>query len=83
MLFPSVGCYMLINTEAIICFILFSHKFYDRSYGSYMIYSSNFDLRIGFKVYNSYALLPLIKYIIFIWVALTWFHLPAQAPIVS
>jgi len=25
---------MLRNTEAIICFILFSHQFYDRSYGS-------------------------------------------------
>jgi len=27
MLFPSVGGYMLKNTEAIICFILFSHQF--------------------------------------------------------
>jgi len=25
------------NTEAIICFIFFSHQFSDRSYGSYMI----------------------------------------------
>jgi len=37
MLFPSVGGYMLKDTEAIICFILFSHQFYDRSYGSSMI----------------------------------------------
>jgi len=28
MLFPSVGGYMLKNTEAIICFILFSTKRY-------------------------------------------------------
>jgi len=27
MLFPSVGGYMLKNTEAIICFILFFHLF--------------------------------------------------------
>jgi len=33
---------MLKNTEAIICIILFSHQFYDRSYGSYM-QSSDFD----------------------------------------
>jgi len=37
MLFPSVGGYMLKNTEAIICFILFSNQFSDNSYGSYMI----------------------------------------------
>jgi len=44
MLFTSVGGYMLKkNTEVIICFILFSHRFYDRSYDSYMIKSSDFD----------------------------------------
>jgi len=37
MLFPRVGGYMLKNTEALICFILFSYQFFDRSYGSYMI----------------------------------------------
>jgi len=37
MIFPSVEGYMLKNTEAIICFILFSHQFSDRFYGSYMI----------------------------------------------
>jgi len=37
MLFPSVGGYMLKNTEAIICFMLFFHQFSDRSCGSYMI----------------------------------------------
>jgi len=37
MLLSSVGGYMLKNTEAIICFILFFHQFFDRSYGSYMI----------------------------------------------
>jgi len=37
MLFPSVGGYMLTNTEAINCFILFSNQFSDRSYGSYII----------------------------------------------
>jgi len=37
MLFPSVGGYMLKNTEAIICLILFLHQFSDRSYGSYII----------------------------------------------
>jgi len=26
----------MLDTEAIICFILFSYQFYDRSYGSYM-----------------------------------------------
>jgi len=35
MVFPIV--YMSENTEAIICFILFSNQFSDRSYGSYMI----------------------------------------------
>jgi len=42
---------MLKNTEAIICFILFSHQFYDRFYGSYMIYSSDFD-KIKFETQN-------------------------------
>jgi len=50
MLFSSLGGYMLTKhrsynlfhiifppTEAIICFILFSHQLYNRSYGSYMI----------------------------------------------
>jgi len=32
-----------------ICFILFSHQFSDRSYGSYMIKSSDFD-KIKFKI---------------------------------
>jgi len=36
-LFPSEEGYMLKNTEAIVCFILFSHQFFDRSNGSYMI----------------------------------------------
>jgi len=31
------------KTEAISCFILFSHQFSDRSYGSYVIESSDFD----------------------------------------
>jgi len=34
------------NTEAIICFVLFSHQFSDRSYGSYMIN------KIKFKIQN-------------------------------
>jgi len=34
---------MLKHAQAIICFILFSHQFSDRSYGSYMMYSSDFD----------------------------------------
>jgi len=34
---------MLKNTEVVICFILFTHKFSDRFYGSYMIESSDFD----------------------------------------
>jgi len=42
MLFPSIGGYMLKDTEAIICFILFSHQFSDRSYGTCMIQSSGF-----------------------------------------
>jgi len=42
MFFPRVGGYMLKSTEAIICFILFNHQFSDRSYGSYMIKSSDF-----------------------------------------
>jgi len=37
MLFTSVAGYMLKNTEALICFILFSHHFSDCSYGNYMI----------------------------------------------
>jgi len=37
------------NTEAITCFILFTHKFFDRSYGSYMIQSSDFD-KIKFEI---------------------------------
>jgi len=37
MLFPSVEGYMLKNTEAIICCILFSNQISDRSYGSYII----------------------------------------------
>jgi len=36
-LFPSVGGYMLKNTESIICFILFAQQFSDRSHGSCMI----------------------------------------------
>jgi len=40
-IFPSVGGYMLKNHVDIICFILFSHQFSGRSYGSYMI-STNF-----------------------------------------
>jgi len=40
MLFTSVGGYMLKkNTKVTICFILLCHRFYDRSYGSYMIQS--------------------------------------------
>jgi len=39
------------NTEALICFILFSHQFSDRSYGSYMIYSTDFD-KIKFEIQN-------------------------------
>jgi len=39
------------NTEAIICFILFSHQFFDHSYGSYMIYSSDF-YKIIFAIQN-------------------------------
>jgi len=31
------------NTEAIIGFTLFFHQFFDRSYGRYMIQSSDFD----------------------------------------
>jgi len=42
---------MLKNTEAINCFILFPHQFYDRSYGSYMIQSSDFD-KIKFEIQN-------------------------------
>jgi len=42
---------MLKNTEAIICFILFSHQFSDRSYGSFMIQSSDFD-KIKFEIEN-------------------------------
>jgi len=42
---------MLKNTEAIVCFILFSHQFFDRSYGSYMIQSSDFDI-IKFEIHN-------------------------------
>jgi len=37
MLFQGVGGYMLKNTEAIICFILFYYHVSDRSYDSYMI----------------------------------------------
>jgi len=36
-LFPSLGGFMLKNTEAIICFMLFSYQFSDRFYDSYMI----------------------------------------------
>jgi len=39
------------NTEVIICFILFSYQFSDRSYGSYMIQSSDFD-KIKFEIQN-------------------------------
>jgi len=39
------------NAEAIICFILFFHQFFDRSYGSYMIQSSDFD-KIKFEIQN-------------------------------
>jgi len=42
---------MIKNTEAIICFILFSHKFSDRSYGSNMIESSDFD-KIKYEIQN-------------------------------
>jgi len=52
MLFASVGGYMSKNTEATICFINFrtnlpivpmAAKWFDRSYGRYMIESSDFD----------------------------------------
>jgi len=36
------------NTEAIVCFILFSHQFCDRSYGSK---SSDFD-KFDFEIQN-------------------------------
>jgi len=49
MIFPIV--YMLKNTEAIICFILFSNQFSDRSNGSYIIKSSDFD-KIKFEILN-------------------------------
>jgi len=39
------------NTEAIIGFILFSYQFSDRSYGSYMIQSSDFD-KIKLEIQN-------------------------------
>jgi len=39
------------NTEAIISFILFSDQFSDRSYGSNMIQSSDFD-KIKFEIQN-------------------------------
>jgi len=42
---------MLKNIEALICFILFSHQFSDRSYGSYMIQSTDFD-KIKFEIQN-------------------------------
>jgi len=42
---------MLRNTETIICFILFSHQFYNRFYGSYMIKSSDID-KIKFEIQN-------------------------------
>jgi len=37
MIFPMVKYNMSKNTEAIICFILFSHQFFDLSYGSFMM----------------------------------------------
>jgi len=37
------------NTKAIIYFILFSYQFSDRSYGSYMIQSSDID-KIKFEI---------------------------------
>jgi len=49
MIFPIVGGYVLKNTEAINGFILFSHQFSDRFYGSYMIESSDFD-KIKFEI---------------------------------
>jgi len=51
MIFPIVKGKMSKNTKAIICFILFSHHFSDRSYGSYMIQSSDFD-KIKFEIQN-------------------------------
>jgi len=39
------------NTEAMICFVLFSHQFSDRFYGSYMIQSSDF-YKIKFEIEN-------------------------------
>jgi len=39
------------NIEAITCFKLFSHQFSDRSYGSFMIQSSDFD-KIKFEIQN-------------------------------
>jgi len=56
MIFPIV--YMSENTEAIICFILFSHIFSDRSYGSYMIQSSAFD-KIKFEIKNYLKMLAM------------------------
>jgi len=41
------------NPEAIICFIIFSHQFSDRSYGSYIKESSDFD-KIKFEIQNSF-----------------------------
>jgi len=51
MLLPSVEGYMLKNTEAIICFILLSQQFSDRSYGSYMVWPSDYD-KIKFEIQN-------------------------------
>jgi len=48
MLFTSVGGYMLKNTEAIICFILFFHQFSYRSNGSY-IYSRPISIKFNSK----------------------------------
>jgi len=42
---------MFKNTEAIICFLLFFHQFSDRSCGSYIIQSSDFD-KIKFEIQN-------------------------------
>jgi len=46
MLFPSLGGFMLKNTEANFCFVLFSHHFSDRSYGKFVSYyfSTNFPI---------------------------------------
>jgi len=59
MLFTSVGGYMLKkNTEVIIYFILFSHRFYHRSYGSYTSHRF-YDRSYGSYIYSRPVLIKL------------------------